>query len=250
MNYTIGVEEVDRAALLIALGYECTDYTITTSVDLNSAVAQKRAKTASYTFSDYSKGCQEFGTAQKVLEGYKFPDKGQSIANTLQAAKLAAHNYQVLKSVILHNEPLQQIVGNGYVMLKNANGESVPKSDEGLLLSHGSSDLAAIAIAAALGCKVASYSLQAGSLSVFMTASSNGITLAMIEGEKDNPTTLAEDNYSLLSVLVATFLNREELIKAIYAKQQVMLMRGSKSAIFSTNADEQLKKRILKELNA
>lgn len=57
MNYTIGVDEVDRAALLIALGYECTNYTITTSIDLNGAVAQKRAKTASYTFSDYSKGC-------------------------------------------------------------------------------------------------------------------------------------------------------------------------------------------------
>ena len=220
-----------------------------TSIDLNSATAQKRHKTASYTFSDYSKGCQEFGTARKVLEGYKFPDKGKPITNTLQAAKLAAHNYQVLKSVILHGEPLMQIEGNGYTMLKNANGVAIPKSDDGLLLSYGSSDLSAIAIAAALGCKVSSYSLEAGKLSVFMTAAPNGVTLAMIEQEKDNPSVTDETNYNLLPVLVATFINREELIKGIYAKQQVILMRGSKTAIFAANADETLKKRILKELN-
>lgn len=250
MDYTIGVEEVDRAALLIALGYECKNYSVITMIDLNSSVAQKRGKTANYSFSDYSKGCQDFGTAQDVLEKYKFPKKGEPISNTIQAAKLAAHNYQVLKSVILQNQPLMQIQGNGYTMLKNANGDSVPRLDDnGLLNATGSSDISSIAIAAALGCKVASYSLDAGKLQVWMYPAANGITLSMIEAEKNSPTVTDENNYNLLPVLVATFLNRDELMRGIYANQQVLLMRGSKSAIFSANADEDTKARILRQLN-
>ena len=250
MNYTIGVDEVDRAALLIALGYELKDYSINTCYDLNGATPQKRGKSASYNFADHSQGCKSFGMAQDVLEDYKLPDKGKPIANALQAAKLAAHNYQVLKSVILQNEPLQQIEGKGYFMLKNANGLSVPNADNQHLLVDSSSDLSAIAIAAALGCKVSAYSLDAGRLSVWMAASADGITLAQIEQEKNNPNLNDEDNYNLLPVLVATFLNREELIKGIYARQQVILKRGSKIAIFPANTDEKMKKRIIEKLNA
>ena len=245
MNYSIGVDEVDQAALLIALGYELQNYTIITSIDLNSPQAQKRHKSAAWQFSDHSKGCQDYGTAQQVLEGYKLPTKGKPISNTLQAAKLAAHNYQVLKSVILHGEPLMQIDGDGYTMLKNANGVAIPKSEGG----EGSSDIASIAIAAALGCKIVAYSLDAGRLSVEMIAAHNGITLSMIEQEKDNANP-EPDNYNLLPTLVAAFMNREELMRGIYARQQVVLTRGSKQAIFSANADEKLKQRILKELNA
>lgn len=245
MNYTIGVDEVDQAALLIALGYELQDYTITTTIDLNQTEAQKRHKSASWQFSDHSRGCKDYGTAQQVIEGYKLPTKGKPISNTLQAAKLAAHNYQVLKSVILRGEPLEQIEGDGYFMLKNANGVAIPKSDT----VQGSTDLASIAIAAALGCRIVAYSLYAGRLSVEMVAAHNGITLSEVEQEKDkdNPDT---DNYNLLPTLVAAFLNRQELMSGIYARQQVVLTRGSKQAIFSANADEKLKKRILKELNA
>ena len=96
-----------------------------------------------------------------------------------------------------------QIDGDGYTMLKNANGVAIPKS-EGV---EGSSDLASIAIAAALGCKIVAYSLDAGRLSVEMLAAHNGITLSMIEQEKDNPNP-ETDNYNLLPTLVAAFLNR------------------------------------------
>lgn len=245
MNYTVRVEVVDEAALLLALGYELRDYSIITSIDLNGEVAQKREKTANYEFSDNSSGCNEYGTAEEVLEGYKMPVKGQSIKTLLERAKLAAHNYQVLKSVILKGEPLQYLEGKGYYMLKNANGVTIPSDDtaEG----ESSEDLASIAIAAAMGCKVISYRLEAGRLTVTMAANKDNLTVSRIEQEKNKEDN--ESDYSHLSVLVAAFMNREELIKGIYARQEIMLIRGSKQAIFSANADEKLKKRILLELN-
>lgn len=246
MNYTVRVEEVDSASLLMALGYECQEYTIMTNIDLNGATPVKREKTASYQFADISDGCKDYGTAKQVLEGYKLPSKGQSIKTVLERAKLAAHNYQVLKSVILHAEPLQQIEGKGYTMLKNANGVNIPdRIDSGEKLEQ-SSDIASIAIACAMGCKVKSYLLESGRLSVAIIPNDK-LTISRIEQEKNN--TDDEDNYSDLSVLVAAFSNREELIKGIYARQQVMLTRGSKKAIFSANAKQELKNRILKELN-
>jgi hypothetical protein len=93
MNYTVRVDEVDRAALLLALGYELKAYTIITSIDLNNAQAQKREKTATYVFTDDSKGCKDYGTAEDVVKNYRMPDKGQSVKTVLQRAKLAAHNY-------------------------------------------------------------------------------------------------------------------------------------------------------------
>lgn len=93
MNYTVRVDEVDRAALLLALGYELKAYTIITSIDLNSPQAQKRDKTATYVFCDDSNGCKDYGTADNVVKNYRMPDKGQTIKTVLQRAKLAAHNY-------------------------------------------------------------------------------------------------------------------------------------------------------------
>lgn len=246
MNYTIGVKEVDLAALLIALGYDCTDYIITTMIDLNNDTPQKREKTATYTFSDYSKGCSDYGSARSVLENYKLPKKGKP-CNIIEAAKLSAHNYQVLKSVILHGEPLQQIEGVDYYMLKNANGMNIIKDNHSDY--YKSSNLASIAIGAAIGCKIISYSLENGILTVSMTRSKEGITVNEIDQLLNNDSDDNESDYNMLSVLVATFINREYLIKGIYAKQQVMLIRGSKRAYFSPNADNELKQRILKELN-
>lgn len=252
MNYTIGVNFVDEAALLIALGYECTDYSIISTIDLNSDVAQKRSKTANYTFEDNSTGCRDYGKADDVIKGYKLPNKGKEIVSTLEAAKLAAHNYQVLKSVILEQQPLQQIAGKGYTMLKNANGDKVLESDVAALEGDVSSDIASIAIASALGCKVALYSITDGLLQVAMNAAPSGITLAdVVEAkQKAEVEDTQESDYTTLAVLVAMFLNREVLLQGVYATKKLLLIRGSKVALIPANADNEIKQRIIKELKA
>lgn len=247
MNYTVEVDEVDSAALLIALGYECRKFVIISCVDISYSEPMKLGKRAQYEFGDESKGCKKYGSADEVLAAHNLPLKGKTCNNVIERAKLAAHNYQVLKSVIMNNQPLQQIKGDGYTMLKNANGESVAQSHD----TVGSSEnLASIAIAAAMGCKVCSYSLENGRLVVVMDANKDGLTLGKIDQMLHNEDLVDEDNYNDLEVLVATFLNREQLIKGVFADKKVMLMRGSKTAIFSPDATESMKKRILEHLNA
>ena len=116
------------------------------------------------------------------------------------------------------------------VVLKNNNGDTIDKE-----LIYGSScDIASIAIAAALGCKVSSYCIVNDRLYVNMLPSKDGITLKMLEDMKQDNAIANELNFNTLPVLVAMFINRDILKKEIYEQtKSVMITRGDKLVMFN-----------------
>ncbi len=248
MNYNLNINEVDLAAFLIALGFEMQNYTVTSTIDFNQN--NKRYKSGAWIFSDYSI-YKELGDCTNVLKKYKLPEKGERPKNIAEYAKLTAHNYQVLKSVLTENKPLKQIIGSGYTMLKNENGDFIPISKESFYKLDETRDLMNVAIACALGCRVANYFFnEKRELVVCLYPSTDGITPILIEKEKQNPAVEDETNFNLLPVLIAYSINRKELLKGVYQNEKIRIIRGSKQGIFNKNASEEIKERIIKELNA
>jgi hypothetical protein len=249
MNYRLNINEVDLSAFLIALGFTMEEYTINNYIDLNTG--KSRPKSGAWRFSDYSE-FKQLGNAENVVKSYKLPEKGKPIKNIAERAKLTAHNYQVLKSVVLENKPLMQLNGDGYTMLKNDNGNTVTIADSTYFTTDETTDLMLIAIACAMGCRVATYYFDANKmLHVMLYASSDGTSVKRIEQEKqkalnDN----SENDFNDVAVLVATGINRKELLSGVYSKERVVLIRGTKHAIFDKDANEETKQKILEELNA
>jgi hypothetical protein len=249
-NYSSKVDQVDQAALLVTLGFDLKDVKIINHIDLNTNNHRPREINASWTFSNTSPYCKDVGTATKVMKRFVFPARGDKAVNVCELAKIAAHNYQVMKSVILNGEKLQQIEGPNYTVLKNNNGEEIPFVQPHLILGKGASDLASVAVATALGCKVASYYIHNGELIVNVADSKEGISLAMVESEKYNSTLNDVTNFNVLPVLVSMFINREYLMRDMHQQSKaVMISRGDRMVMFGKNTSEELKRKSLKFIN-
>ena len=206
-----------------------------------------RPISASWHFSKTSLYCPDAGNVEKVLKRFAFPHTGDSAVNVYQLAKIAAHNYQVLKSVILNGEKLQQIEGPNYIIFKNNNGENINGTD---IYGHCSTDISSIAIAGALGCKIDSYSIINNKLFVLMKTSKDGISLKMIEDMKQEYAIANISNFNTLPVLIAMFINRELLKNEIYEQQKsVMITRGDKIVMFGKDASDSLKRKALEFIN-
>jgi hypothetical protein len=245
-KFTTKIDSLDIAALLVTLGYELKEVKCVNHIDLNSQSHAPRPISASWHFSTHSSYCPEAGHVEKVIKKYEFPYQGDSTVNVYQIAKIAAHNYQVLKSVILNGEKLQQKEGPNYTVLKNNNGDNIEKE----VIYGASCDTASIAIAAALGCKVSSYCIVNDRLYVNMLPSKDGITLKMIEDMKQDQSIANTLNFNTLPVLVAMFINRDILKKEIYEQNKtVLITRGEKIAMINKNASDSIKQRALKFIN-
>lgn len=243
MNYTEKTNEVDFAAFLVSLGFEMKNYTVTTTINLNKN-EKKRTKSGSWDFSDESEDFDKLGNAKAVKSLYKLPTKNEPASNLAELAKLTAHNYQALKTVLTQGKPLQQIIGDGYILLKNENGNRISGSTTGT----STDNLSAIAIACSLGCEVVNYSLDENrKLRVVLSPNKDGLTVEQVEHELKNETN--DNNFSPLSVLVSTMQNRKELLTGLYNEEKILILRGEKSAIFDKNTPKEIKERILASLN-
>ena len=245
-NFTTNVDSLDLSALLITLGFTLNEVKVVNHINLNSEHHAPRPISASWHFSTHSPYCPEAGSIEKVIKKFAFPYQGDAAINVYQLAKIAAHNYQVLKSVILEGKLLQQIGGPNYYLLKNNNGENINKE----LLYGASNDIASIAIASALGWKIIAYNIVNGKLYVNMLPSKDGITLRMLEDMKHDQAIDNANNFNTIPVLVAMFINRQLLMNEIYEQNKsVMITRGDKLVMFSKDASDKLKHKALKFIN-
>lgn len=153
-------------------------------------------------------------------------------------AKVAAHNYQVLKSVVRENRPLQQIRGENYCILKNMNGSNIIGDET----DYSTTDLSVISIASALGFEISSYTIADGVLTVYYTEDIKEIVDKWLNDDHD-------DNYDYLSVLINTFKNRNSMMEETYAKNTLHLSSGYKQVIVGKNCSEELKKKVTEFLN-
>ena len=232
-KFTVPVSSMDFAALLATLGFEMKHFEIIHHIKMENR--DKRTKTAVFEFADTSEsGCSMKG----VKENYSFPDKGKEATHFSQYAKIAAHNYQILKSVIKDNRPLQQIIGENYCILKNMNGTEI----EGEETPYKTSELSVIAIASALGYNISSYKIVDDNLVVYYNESIEEIMNEWMTDRDD-------DTYDYLNILINTFKNRKFLMEETYAKHTLHLMNGEKQVIVGKNMDEKLKKKVTDFIN-
>lgn len=232
-KFTLPINSVDFAALLYTLGFEMKDFEILHHIKMEER--NKREKTAIFEFSDTS----ESGlTLQSVKNNYTFPPKNKKASHIAQFAKICAHNYQVLKSVVRDNRPLQQIKGENYCILKNMNGSDVIGDET----DYHTTDLSIVAIASALGFEISTYSIADGILTVYYTESIQEIVDKWLTDDHD-------DDYGYLSVLINTCKNRNAMMEETYAKQTLHLSSGYKQVLLPKNCSEELKKKITEFLN-
>lgn len=171
------------------------------------------------------------------------PLKGHNASNIGEYAKLSAHNYQVLKSVIMEGGELKQIPAKNYTMLKNQNGDYIPKERT----ENMTDDLAKISVYCALGGLIKSYYLDENNR-LFVKLEKDFKEFDRIKEELLNGShDLA--NYDFLPILTAMTINRRELMTGIYTAEQVCVMRGEKKAIIAKNATEEVKQKVLSALN-
>ena len=87
-------------------------------------------------------------------------------------------------------------------------------------------------------------------LFVRMNQSKDGISLGMIEALKQDYTIANISNFNTLPVLIAMFINREQLRNEIYEQHKsVMITRGDKLVMFGKDASDSLKRKALKFIN-
>lgn len=179
MNYNDKINNVDMAAYLIALGYEMEQYIVTSYIDLNDR-SRIRPKSGSWQFNDISTGFKKYGDCKEAIEKYKLPQKGSKIENLGELCKLFAHNYQVLKSVVNDNKELMQIRGDGYTVLKNENGSSIPISCSSLFPLDETQNIITVAIHTALGGRIEGYYFDENKI-LHVKLSNNPYSLKQIE---------------------------------------------------------------------
>lgn len=246
-NFTTDVNSLDLAALLVTLGFDLKECKVVNHINLNSQNHSPRPISASWHFSTHSPYCPDAGHIEKVMKRYSFPSTGEPAVNVYQLAKIAAHNYQVLKSVILEGKKLQQIKGPNYTIFKNNNGENIPQDN---YAQFASCDIASIAVAGALGCEIAGYSIINNKLFVRMNPTNDGINLRMIEDMKQDYAISNTTNFNTLPVLIATFINREQLMNEMHEQSKaVMITRGDKLVMFGKNTSDKLKHKALRFIN-
>lgn len=246
-TYSSGVESIDHAALLITLGYDLKDCKIVNHINMNTGNHAPRKINATWTFSKNSRYCKEAGSVSNVLRKFAFPAKNERAVNVYQLAKIAAHNYQVLKSVLLEHKPLQQIQGVNYTIFKNSNGNQVIND---CIMGLSSCDISSIAIAGAMGCSIMGYIYDNDRLRVTLSPNKEGITVKMIEDLKNDPELHNAKNYATLPVLIAMFINRKWLMDTIHNRNSsIMISRGDRLVMFDKNTCDNLKEKALHFIN-
>lgn len=244
-KFSLSIDKIDLAALLCSLGFEMNNFEVISHVDMNRN--NRRTKSANFEFGNRSIDGRDLET---VIKQYHIPAKGEKCLNVYQRARVAAHNYQCLKSVLLEGSKLQQIKCDGYTLLKNANGDDIEKTSHIPAVEHlYSNNLAVIAISTALGCGIGSYYLINNTLKCLITPSEDGITGEQIEQLFNSPSIGDPTNFNVIPVLIATFINREQLLKETYAKQTLHITNGYKQVLVSKDMSDEMKNKVLEFIN-
>lgn len=238
-KFSLPITHIDLAAVLYALGFEMKNFQVINHLDMEN---NRRSKSAIFEFADESPQGLKL---EDVIKSYHLPEKGSRCKNIMQRAKLAAHNYQVLKSVIKENQPLKQVICDGYTLLKNANAEEIP-------LAPGvdyTENLEAVAIACAFGCIIDSYRNASVGLQVACRNAPNGFCLQDVINAIASVSGASEDDFSALTVLCTAFENRKDLLSETYSNNKLHITNGYKQAIIPKNASDELKDKVLKFIN-
>lgn len=231
LSFNTAVDGVDEAALLIALCFPCEQPRQVKTIDCTSQ-GHATPDRLVWRFAEHSVGSGYTMTAARMA--FHLPKRGTPAADIFQKARIAACNYQALKSAV-KGAPLSVLEGSNYTLLRNGEGSPLPL----LTTTAGASaHLPSVAIAAALGCRLSAAGSSLGKVHVLPSPGA-AMTPQQVEaygltGEAEKP-----GNFSDLAVLVAMFQNRAELMRQAFGRR-VVFKNGSRSAIVSAEASQKL----------
>ncbi len=231
LSFNTAVSGVDEAALLIALCFPCKPPQLVKSVNCNSR-GKSVPDRLTWHFAAKSPSGYDLNTARLA---FTLPKHHQPANGIFQRARIAACNYQALKST-LRGEPLTALIGQNYTLLRNGEGNPVPPLFSGAPCT--SSHLPSVAIACALGCRLAATGRILDTLHV-LPSPGQPVTPELVQNYGNSEESARPDNFSDLAVLTAMFKNRAVLMEHAYGRR-VVFRNGSRAAIVSGDSSEKL----------
>lgn len=229
---------------MVALGFELKTAKCITNINLDS-ITTGREKSAVFDFGDYNPRGENI---KKYIADFVLPKAETAMVSVGKICKLASHNYQVLKSLIVEHRPLRQIRRGSFTLLKNDVGETVP--DLGAMGSGlmWSSDLVHIAIACSFGCSIVGYRVIGSQYEFDVAPNNTGLNIVNIAESAKTPAMTQEDNVSPLAVVICMFINRKLLV-ADYYQQQLLITKGRKQAYIDKDSSQRVRELALQHLN-
>ncbi len=230
-SFNTSVSGVDEAALLIALCFPCKPPQLVKSVNVSSQGKDIPSRLV-WHFAAKSPAGYNINAARLA---FHLPKRSQLASDIFQRARIAACNYQALKSA-LRGEPLTALSGGNYTLLRNGDGTPVPPLSPGTPCT--SSHLPSVAIACALGCRLAAAGRALDILHV-LPAPGQQITPEYVQSYGASEEAARPENFSDLAVLCAMFKNRAVLMEQAYGRR-VVFRNGSRAAIVSGDAPNKM----------
>ena len=237
MTYNFPIEGVDEAALLISLGFPCSAPRRLQHVDANS---QSRVSLQDRFIWDFAPTSPRGDSIETIRASFRLPKPDTPATGIGQLARLAAVNYQALKSSLIHRQPLTQKLGPNYTILRNAEGTPIPTAPA--TAPTACSCLPAVAISCALGHRLAAFGFESGQLFILPAPTTSApplTTPADITAYLHSPESEAPEDFSPLAVLAAMFKNRDILMREAHGRRLVF-HRGSRYAVLPGSASEHL----------
>lgn len=231
ITFNTAVDGVDEAALLIALCFPCEQPRQVKTVDCTSQ-GHATPERLVWRFAEHSVGSGYTMTAARMA--FHLPKRGAAASDIFQKARIAACNYQALKSAVM-GAPLTVLEGSNYTLLRNGEGIPLqPLQDTTGATTH----LPSVAIAAALGCRFQGAGTSLGKVHV-LPSPGGPVSPQQVEAYGLTGEAAKAGNFSDLAVLVAMFQNRAELMRQAFGRR-VVFKNGRRSAIVSAEASQKL----------
>lgn len=237
MIFNTNITGLDEAAFLIALGFPFEVVSIVETTSLESQHGIKVPSRLSWKFGNISSRGEH---VEKYRQWFKLPAPNAPAVHLAQRARLAACNYLALKDALLNQSPLCQKLGKNWSLLKNHEGQMLPKLNQSPG-SHWCRTSAAVAIACAFGARLQAFAHIGGLLySVPAPAEPGSVTPAMIERIYLSSAPADPADYSDFSVMCAMFVMRGELLRASNKNRRLSLHLGSRRALIPADASPKI----------
>jgi len=247
--FTTEVTSIDLSAALIALNFPLAEEaglaTITTA-DLDSAHNPSDGKKLAWRFGSYSPTA---GMINQVMADWS-ASITEYTCTPIQYCRLALHNRRCLMSVIINGAPLYTSTLGLVHRLSNAPSTNARQITWGTDIPAGTgtpnTDLAAAAIT--LGCPLL-HMVRSGSMITWCLRSGDYQSLTDVQGHWRDERWIADHN-TPEALVIALMHNYRALIAQIkQCPGELILRKGGKTAIISTNASEAAKIAAARHLN-
>lgn len=237
------VDDVELAAVLVALGFEVLGARVVKDHDTTSR-GHGRADLGVWRFSRASKdGVFDFDGVRErwgaALRG------GAGVGRVLFCARLALHNLRCLTGLV-NGAPLCAVPGADHTRLVNevavSGGEAVlhlaALNPPSVLVRSSEACAAGLAV----GCRLVSYHCMPDGVCFGMTRGASEWEPGTVEALRRDLTWVQEPgNMSPLAVSIATLCNRRTLISGVRKRAEMHLVRSGDSALYlPACADERM----------